>query len=73
MIENIQLIPFNQVIFYEQYDKERVTMIENSIADEKILIDLPAALKTSSNQYLILDGTHRTLALRNEYSNSNSG
>lgn len=53
MIENVQLIPFNQVIFYEQYDKERVTMIENSIADEKILIDLPAALKTSSNQWMV--------------------
>ncbi|MDC2866119.1 ParB N-terminal domain-containing protein [Bacillus sp. BP-3] len=64
MIESLQMIPIDKILFHEQHQEKRLDKIISNIASEKLLINPPIVMMTKSNQYLILDGAHRTLALR---------
>ncbi|MED3053019.1 hypothetical protein CON42_08375 [Bacillus thuringiensis] len=63
MIENLKFIPINHISFFTPPSKTRVDKLIRSIATEKVLYNLPVALRIEEDQYLILDGKHRTLAL----------
>ncbi|WP_257205132.1 hypothetical protein [Bacillus cereus] len=63
MVETIRFIPFDKIIFYENYKGDRLETLINNMGDKKILINPPVAVQIQSNQYLILRGKYRAMAL----------
>ncbi|PGB60189.1 hypothetical protein [Bacillus wiedmannii] len=63
MIYEIKFIPYEQLIFFEEYNEEQLIKIKSNIDAQKALNNLPIIMRTESNKYLVLDGIHRILAL----------
>lgn len=63
MVYEIKFIPYEELIFFEEYKEEQLIKIKSNIDAQKALSNLPIVMRTESNKYLVLDGTHRILAL----------
>ncbi|EJS63039.1 ParB N-terminal domain-containing protein [Bacillus cereus] len=63
MINEMKFVPLEQLTFFEEYKEEQLIKMKSNISAQKVLINTPVVMRTHSNQYLILDGTHRVLAL----------
>ncbi|MFE3892654.1 ParB N-terminal domain-containing protein [Priestia sp. YIM B13446] len=64
VFNDLEAVPINNLFFHEDYDESRLENIKESILAKGMLLNPPLALKVSENKYLILDGAHRTLALK---------
>ncbi|PES33302.1 hypothetical protein [Bacillus thuringiensis] len=65
MLTRLKVVPTNQVFLHEEYELERLNKLCHKIKFEQKLKNPPIALQLENNKYLILDGAHRTLSLRN--------
>ncbi|MFY4675091.1 hypothetical protein [Bacillus anthracis] len=63
MVYEIKFIPYEELIFFEEYNEEQLIKIKSNIDAQNALSNLPIVMRTESNKYLVLDGTHRILAL----------
>ncbi|KAB2394966.1 MULTISPECIES: ParB N-terminal domain-containing protein [Bacillus cereus group] len=63
MVYEIKFIPYEELIFFEEYKEEQLIKIKSNIDAQKALSNLPIVMRTESNKYIVLDGTHRILAL----------
>ncbi|MED2920250.1 hypothetical protein P4324_17020 [Bacillus thuringiensis] len=63
MVYEIKFIPYEELIFFEEYNEEQLIKIKSNIDAQKALSNLPIVMRIESNKYLVLDGTHRILAL----------
>ncbi|MFB5547253.1 hypothetical protein [Bacillus cereus] len=63
MVYEIKFIPYEELIFFEEYKEKQLIKIKSNIDAQKALSNLPIVMRTESNKYLVLDGTHRILAL----------
>ncbi|EOO16140.1 ParB N-terminal domain-containing protein [Bacillus cereus] len=64
MLTELKVIPANQIFLHEEFELGRLKKICKKIKSEQQLKNPPIALQLEEDKYLILDGAHRTLSLK---------
>ncbi|MDR4943259.1 ParB N-terminal domain-containing protein [Bacillus wiedmannii] len=64
MLDELKVISTEQIYLHEEYELERLKKLSNKIKNEQVLKNPPIALQLAKDKYLILDGAHRTLSLK---------
>lgn len=64
MLDDLKVIPTEQIYLHEEYEHERLKKLSHKIKNEQVLKNPPIALQLAEDKYLILDGAHRTLSLK---------
>ncbi|MCU4776829.1 hypothetical protein FC679_05300 [Bacillus cereus] len=64
MLNDLKVIPTEQIYLHEEYEHERLKKLSHKIKNEQVLKNPPIALQLAEDKYLILDGAHRTLSLK---------
>lgn len=63
VISSLALVDANQIFFHESHEKVRLDRLIESITNDGFLSHPPIALKLKDENYLLLDGAHRLMAL----------
>lgn len=61
---NLQVVEATQIRLHETHEDVRLESLCQSLEEEGVLRNPPIAVKTQDGQYLIIDGAHRTQAMK---------
>ncbi|RAP26376.1 transcriptional regulator [Brevibacillus laterosporus] len=64
VLASLRVVDIDQICFHEAHEEARLLHTCQLIQDEGVLRHTPLASQLSDGRYLILDGAHRTLALK---------
>jgi hypothetical protein len=65
-LPHLEIMPLDQIVFHEEPDAERTSLLEIAIAKEGILRNPPVVARhQGDNQSILLDGANRITALEN--------
>jgi hypothetical protein len=64
ILEKLRLIETSRICLHESIEKRRLECICREIQESRVLSHPPLAIKLKNGQYLVIDGAHRTLALK---------
>ncbi|MFF2175648.1 ParB N-terminal domain-containing protein [Lysinibacillus sp. NPDC058147] len=64
ILKTLKFIPVENICFHEKYNHRHIENIRSSLEMDGVLKNPPLALYIDNGKYLILDGAHRTSALK---------
>jgi len=62
---NLQVVEASQIRLHESHEGVRLELLCQSLEEDGVLRNPPIAVRTRDGQYLIIDGAHRTQAMKN--------